>query len=292
MSVTTIAAGSGRGGSTLVSQLLGQREGHYNVGELRQLWVHHDQGNQCSCGAEIAGCPFWVEVCATAADAVGMETSRWMSELTKVSRAKWKVSAGGEPLVTESLAALVDCLLDTTESTTIVDASKMPSFLGQLAIATPTDFVHLIRDSRAVAYSWKNPKNKSYARGEPMRTRSVGVSAALWAQRHIAQERVAQQVGRYVVRLKYEDFCLEPERELRRVLSELGIGATNVDLASTENGRTLHALAGNPGRFGKQVTDIVLDEAWRTSLGKVETLAVSALTWPLLMRYGYLGSSS
>ena len=47
-----------------------------------------------------------------------------------------------------------------------------------------------------------------------------------------------------------------------------------------------HTLAGNPTRFGDELT-IREDEEWRTRLSSRDRRVVSALTWPLRTRYGY-----
>lgn len=285
MTVTTVAAGSGRGGSTLVSQLLGANPGFVNVGELRQLWTHHERGYRCSCGERVAECPFWSNVCSSVSSAVEIETSQWIRLFAGISHKRWRIRSADRAVVQDSLRLLVAHLKAATGATSIVDSSKMPGFLAALASATPTDFVHLVRDSRAVAFSWKNPKIKSYAHNSEMRTRNVATSAVLWSSRHVAQEWVGNRHGKGWVRVKYEDLCLDPTGEMDRIWSALD---RNISTTTQSTHPAAHALAGNPGRFGKPVDEIKLDEAWRTALGSPERIAVELLSWPLLWRYGYL----
>ena len=49
-----------------------------------------------------------------------------------------------------------------------------------------------------------------------------------------------------------------------------------------------HTVAGNPMRFRTGPTKLRRDDAWRQSLPRGRRVLVSALTGPLLARYGYL----
>ena len=50
-----------------------------------------------------------------------------------------------------------------------------------------------------------------------------------------------------------------------------------------------HTVSGNPLRFQAGTFEIRPDEEWRTALPAGKRRLVTALTWPLLKRYGYLG---
>ena len=49
-----------------------------------------------------------------------------------------------------------------------------------------------------------------------------------------------------------------------------------------------HNLAGNPNRFRSGAVEIRLDDAWRRDLPVRERALAVALTWPILLRHGYL----
>ena len=52
--------GWGRSGSTLLDRLLGQAEGSFSVGEMRDLWLRGVLENRrCGCGEPFDSCPFW-----------------------------------------------------------------------------------------------------------------------------------------------------------------------------------------------------------------------------------------
>jgi hypothetical protein len=52
-----------------------------------------------------------------------------------------------------------------------------------------------------------------------------------------------------------------------------------------------HTVAGNPMRFRTGPTQLRRDDAWRTELPRGRRRLVTALTAPLLARYGYLRRS-
>src|SRR5438876_950187 len=56
-------AGTGRSGSTVVSNLIGSVPGAVSVGELRYLWERGvGEKALCGCGAVFPDCPFWARV--------------------------------------------------------------------------------------------------------------------------------------------------------------------------------------------------------------------------------------
>jgi hypothetical protein len=52
-----------------------------------------------------------------------------------------------------------------------------------------------------------------------------------------------------------------------------------------------HTVAGNPMRFRTGPITLRRDDAWRSKLPRARRLLVTALTAPLLARYGYLRRS-
>ena len=50
---------------------------------------------------------------------------------------------------------------------------------------------------------------------------------------------------------------------------------------------TTHSVSGNPNRFGTGEVELRADEEWRRAMRTVDRGLVTALTWPLLLRYRY-----
>ena len=51
----------------------------------------------------------------------------------------------------------------------------------------------------------------------------------------------------------------------------------------------VHSIAGNPDRLRAGPVEVRLDDGWKREMMPVDRRLVTALTWPLLSRYGYLG---
>jgi hypothetical protein len=65
------------------------------------------------------------------------------------------------------------------------------------------------------------------------------------------------------------------------VILELGLVAN--EGATPES----HGILGNPVRFDKTPRAIRIDDEWRRRLSRRDSTLTTALTWPLLVRYGY-----
>jgi hypothetical protein len=51
-----------------------------------------------------------------------------------------------------------------------------------------------------------------------------------------------------------------------------------------------HSVKGNPNRFREGPIEVRLDDEWHTTMRSTDHYAVTARTWPLLARYGYVAS--
>jgi hypothetical protein len=91
--------------------------------------------------------------------------------------------------------------------------------------------------------------------------------------------------------MRYEDLTSNPATTFAAVtdFAGLSVPAEQADLlrqGSAQLGRS-HTVAGNPMRFRTGPTRIREDASWRTNLASKDRRVVSALTAPLLARYGY-----
>src|SRR5258705_10833065 len=87
---------------------------------------------------------------------------------------------------------------------------------------------------------------------------------------------------------RYEDLVRDPEAELRRVLRFADLPET-IDFLHGETAslQPNHTVDGNPMRFASGPLLIKADEAWRTQMDARDRRSVTAITGPLLRRYGY-----
>ena len=244
--------GTGRSGSTVVANALGALDDAVSVGEVRYLWERGIGENRlCGCGQAFADCPFWQEVLHTAYGTAVPDAGAVHAQLTV--------------------------------------ATKLPTYAALLA-GTPgldVDVVHLVRDPRAAAFSWQRKKAKN-DQGGLMERRGVVKSATLWTAWNAGLERAWRGSPRYV-RLRYESFATHPRQSLQVLADALAL--TGVDALVDEQGRvdlpTNHTVAGNPARMAIGPTPITLDNEWASAMDRREAGVVTALTSPLLGRYGY-----
>jgi hypothetical protein len=149
--------------------------------------------------------------------------------------------------------------------------------------------IHLVRDSRAVAYSWTRTKQLLEVPGEEryMPVHPVWRSAGYWALENVALE-VLRPVATRAAVLRYDELTGRPAAALAGTLSRLGLEGDVSGLAGGRlPARVNHTVAGNPIRLTREEIAIRPDLEWRTRILPRARRAVTALTWPLLLRYGF-----
>lgn len=287
--------GYGRCGSTLLDRILGQTDGFFSAGEVRHLWREGlVEDRRCGCGEKFSGCSLWQEVIRTALP-TRRERERLHELRERVDRpSRIPQIASGRPAsfradrdhYLEMLRRLYRAIHEVTGARVIVDSSKDVSH-GWLLTQADIDLsiVHLIRDSRAAAFSWQrrkaNPGNGAHMRRYPP------VRAGLEWQVINALTRAQRRTGVSFLQLRYDDLVADPAGSVDRIIGLTGETARpNFDGARIELTRN-HTVAGNPNRFQTGPITIASDEEWRSAMRPGSRLTVSALTWPGLRRYGF-----
>lgn len=299
-------AGAGRSGSTLLERILGQLEGVINVGELRHAWHRSPSAQRCGCGEMLSECSYWKEVMARAdfpLDSEGFASLYTIQR--KVDRIRFipgmlnKSLAGDEftrnhAIYAATLRKIYAAIHDITDSHTIVDASKDMSTLYLLREMEDVKLrvLHLVRDSRAVAYSWTREKLRENVVGEVayMDRYSPQRSAFDWIYRNRMTEMSRGRTDGYM-RLHYEELIAEPTEVIGRIARFIELPEPNLDFiegGEIEFSKESHALAGNPMRFQKGTIKLRMDSAWQNEFKKADKAIVTMLTWPMLRRYEYL----
>ncbi len=270
--IATIAGGAGRSGSTLLGEALSASPDVIFIGELRQLAKHWNAANLCSCGTPLPECEFWQPIVAAVLQRQGL------------------AAGAGVPSGFPEDEALISAVLDEIQLASgaklILDSSKRPDFIDQL-VGLDASIVHLLRDSRAVAASWRRQKAKQYAGSTEMRRYGPLKSSYLWITRNLAQEWRRKNASGYV-RIRYEDMCSNPAEVFDDVYQALDLGAVPDALqAGRVDSIVSHHVAGNPRSHRRDSITLRLDDTWRDELSTPDRLAVSALTFPVMLRYGY-----
>jgi Sulfotransferase family len=310
MSRTTVLSivGPGRSGTTILGSVLGEVDGVVSAGELRWLWR---QGllerRPCGCGAAPDECPVWSKVLVLALTGIDETPSGIAAALDELASRRHRLRAirlgalgrGGWPAldrVRRVTAELVPAIANVTRARVIVDTSKRAHDAALLAGLPDVDHyvLHMVRDPGAVAWSWQRG-NKTIRVGDatrPMATRELVPSVARWTENFLCAEVLRRYVPpeRWMF-LRYEDFAARPRETVTAILAFLGqpVAAPFED-EDTVLLRTNHTVAGNPNRFRTGRVTIALDDEWSRSMPRRRQLAVRGLTWPFLLRYGYLSA--
>ncbi len=290
--------GKGRSGSTLLNMALGELEGVFAAGELRFFWRRGlVEDRRCACGQPITRCEVWGAVADRLTDLDAAQLAG-DSEAVYAWRAAPRLLAGrtaGWPAFerwSSATTRLVEALTAVTGAEVVVDSSKWPTEPGVLGLVDgirPFSLL-LVRDPRAVAWSWQRVKtHDDFDQPREMDRYPAWHSGASWTARNLVAGLAARRSPGPRRTLRYEDLAADPAGTLSDLHRFLGGSG---DVGTALQGRTLtvtqgHTLAGNPTRTGGGELTISEDEEWRTGLSPADRLVTSALTWPLRRRWGY-----
>ena len=310
--------GLGRSGSTLLERLLGEVPGIAACGEIVHLWQRGVAANErCGCGLEFAACDFWKQV---GKEAFGgwdkIDTARigYLRDTVDRTRAIPRLSTRARrpgrqgPGLAEYAGyylRLYRAIVAVSGCDALVDSSKHASLAFCLSSCEEIDLrvIHVVRDSRAVAYSWTTkvarPEAGSAASASYMTTYPPVRAAVHWNAQNAALQLLGKR-GTPVLRVRYEDLADAPEQTLRRVATFAGVPAGDLSLpfmhAGSESSYAeltrAHTASGNPMRFTTGQVAVRRDDRWRAAMPARDRRAVTALTLPLLCRYGYLGRAA
>lgn len=294
--------GSGRSGSTLVDRILGTSSGAVSMNEIYRLWME-DQfyDRKCGCGKKFRECNFWQRVRHHIPEEKNF-VSQLLSLKEKVDHTRffWKIYAGAygaqfKRLLTEykqKLSVLYGAISRASGGKAIVDSSKVSSralILSEME-STDVEFVHLIRDSRAVSYAWANRvKTDPSLEDKTLDHHSVWWTALKWISVNLSAQCLETR-GRYV-RLLYEDFVNAPYEATQRVASDLNFidqGSIAFTDRRTVEMPEVHSMSGNPQRFDTGQVEIRNKGVkWKEEMSVWAYLYTTAVTWPFLLKYGY-----
>jgi sulfotransferase family protein len=297
--------GFGRSGSTLVGRVLGEAPDTICVGETRYLWdrgLRHDV--QCGCGQPFRSCPFWSAVGDMAFGGWNqVDTDRLVESDHIINRLRalplhWLPSI--RPRFTAAindyaswLTRLYIAIAYVSGAKTVVETSKEPNFASLLTQIPGNDvrIIHLVRDSRAVAYSWTRQKRLPSPIGDQqfMQRFGPGEAATRWLIANTAFHALSSRPSPYM-RISYESFVTDTRAVLEEISS---FAAEQLVPPSTDlvSGRVKlgghHIFSGNPMRAASGWLEMGLDDAWQAVLPSAQFAEVTAMTWPLLCFYGY-----
>jgi hypothetical protein len=302
--------GEGRSGSTLLSALIGQHQGFFSVGELHGIWQAVRTNELCSCGNAFRDCGFWSAVGTEAYggwDEIDLPKMLWLDRYFTRHRHAYRVIAPSLPTPHRTalaeyvrvLASLYRAIRATSTCDVIVDSSKDPPYAFLLRHCKELDIrlVQLVRDSRGVAYSWgkRDVQRPEYVHhptlaGTFMKTRPPWRAAVEWVSKNLLLEFMGK-TGTPRMLVRYESLTSAPELTVHSILAYAAqpLGRSTLVGERRDSTEPQHMLGGNRIRFKRDVGPIRPDDDWRMAMPRGRRVLVTALSAPLLIRYGYLG---
>jgi hypothetical protein len=279
-------AGCGSSGTTLLGRLLGEIPSFVSVGEAGAYFLGPDNHSQaaipCGCGVPMAECSLWTRL------AVDPKLHSLGSPFTRsryIHRALWQ-----RPEIHADLRRFLAAagkfyhdLAQITGASVIIDSSKSPALAALLTQVPGIELhvVHLVRDLRGVVSSGR--RTKAYVSATSARR-----CILQWYWANLGAELLQQRAAGFL-RLRYEDFIVEPQPMLERIASALTGSPVRCSFLGDGHARirSQHHALGNPDKF--QCGEIPLREH-KPELTRVLSKLVSLAGAPLLARYGYFST--
>lgn len=300
--------GWGRSGSSILSNILGSMPEAASLGEVRYLWDRGVLENGiCGCGEAFHECDFWADL-----DVQGTR----LGDMTKGrARALMKsVGSGGRrsqiPAIHSQSArnryfernradldltmALYAAAFEKSGSRILIDASKSPFYALNLLHAERSfdvAFLHLVRDPRAVLYSWKKTKQRGDSADDQLFPKYSSMRSLMqWALVNSRCERFAQLAPDRYFQVRYEDFAQNWHAALLAgaapLFETLAPEAADVD-GSAATVHAQHSISGNPSRFDLGEVRLKPDTSWREAVTRMDRNLAAMICGSVAGRYGY-----
>jgi len=285
-----------RTGSTLLEHLLSMAPGTVAVGEMAYLWEQSVRNNSyCGCGSKWANCPFWQSVLAVQPtlnfqQERSPEKRQFWSFFADLLRQKRSVNGDHYENFLSQIESIYRAISDQTDGKVIIDSSKRPVFgLAASKIkGVSLTFIHLVRDSRGCAFSWKKAKARmELGKNNFMSRLPVYRSALAWVGNNLQAEILRRQRCQNIF-LRYEDLVANPTFEVNKILGQVNLPSISPDQDGIFHAPISHGTWGNPDRWStRNGIRISPDERWITELSPLDFAITTLISAPLLKRYGY-----
>lgn len=296
-------AGEGRSGSTILDRILGSINGVTSCNEIYRIMQEGFNENlTCSCLRKFYDCSYWSPI----ADKMNLdanEIQEYLALQRNLDRTREFFSLAHELKKNNKsqdflkykshIRKLYQTISEISDDNVLVDSSKNPS--RALILSTIPEFelyvIHLVRDSRAVAHAWSRKKYISED-GRYLDQHPIYKTCLKWISRNLFSETLNNHID--YTRVRYEDLTKSPKEALLNIMNKIPflidhIGEVDaVFQGSTVNLKPIHSIAGNPDRYKTGHVSIKPDNRWKESLAISDKCLINSLTFPLLIRYGYL----
>jgi hypothetical protein len=296
-------AAAPRSGTTIVSSLLGEVPGIFNAGEVRFLWKQIVEAGTCGCGEHLDRCEVWSKALSAT---TGVAVNGVAGALVKGGAAHSLIRTLPIGLARRQLLGrlpralrlhldrtlpIYGAVATARDAQLVVDSSKSPSYAYLLSGSSELTLhlLHVVRDPRAVVYSWLRERGSAAPRG--LRLRAVVYHALKWTAWNLWIEGLVKRRSATYRRVGYEDFARAPYTHLSRIVAAHGLEVDQIPIAGPDAQLAYlhpnHTVDGNGYRFRVGLVPIRPDDEWRRHMRWHERLVVELLTWPLIGRYGF-----
>ncbi|MEM1328000.1 MAG: sulfotransferase domain-containing protein [Bacteroidota bacterium] len=295
---------AGRSGSTVLSKILNELDDAFNVNELAFMPLNGIEKNYpINTGERFSDSEIWQEILANYQTKNQLNHLHYRPHLIPNTR-----QLVGEQLLPFYKAAnkqleqyktalnnLFHAIFEEIKAEIIIDSSKVAPYVH--AVSQLADFdiyvLHLVRDPRAVAYSWqKKIKRSDVEKNDEvfMEEYSPRKSSISWQLVNQYAESLKNRTDLKYHFLKYEDFAQQPEKHLAQLLQFLNYSKDAIEINdnSIPLHRTDYGIWGNPNvRQQKEQLRIKYDSDYKKQLHPSTTRTATFWSLPLLLRYGY-----
>ena len=276
-----------RSGSTLLTQLLGEMDDTFGMGEVHHLLRPASAPRViCGCGRNATECEIWSRVISHMSCHDEVAATRRADYTTTLQRLHRIIRERPDDEIEKYIAATRYLYLKTaeiSETSRLIDSSKAPS-IAAISLRTGLDVrvVHLVRDVRATVYSGSRPKF-AHIRRPPIYV------AQRWTAWNLAAEWIRSNYPEQYLVVRYEDLAGSPRPSLHRIAEFIG-GSFTTPVVNDDGAASLrpgHQVGGNTVRFQSGTVHIAEDDEWKLALPQPAGIMATAIGAPLLRRYGY-----
>lgn len=305
--------GAGRSGSSILGEAIGMLPRTLHLGEILGIFDYCLDKNEkivCSCGNFYEKCPFWNKLM------VKTFGDEWKSViipfrvLGKLPTTKkilfekiFHGSVFSEINTMSRINFLLKNALSITNSEIIVDSSKSIPYaiLMKNSPLFNIFLIHLVRDPRAVLYSWLHRPIQIYDEDQNksiLRTRTLIEGAFEWIYSDIGAH-ILRLFGYPFIEVLYEDFIKNPEEIIQNIMKAAKQQGIFLEYSEEIINRLYnkkvdfqgHWSGGNPRLKNKSgLNSIEIDNHWVSDRTIAERFLANLLFFPWLIYYGYYWS--
>jgi Sulfotransferase family len=296
-------------GTTILSSVLGSIDGFTDLGEVHNVWGQRGRGwPKCGCQLPVNDCPFWGDIVGDPAteelqpasirrrgsdprDAERLRTD-WVQQWRR-SRLAVGSRNRSEDGIADRYVSLMEPVYKRAAAkngSVLIDSSKDPAYAAALdrIPGVRSHLIHVVRDPRAAF--WSRVRKSHGGSGDDSALLATRFAGSWLRTNFLAELAMRKHQSGRTTRVRYEDFMANPAGVLLDISTMVGIdpGPLPLQGPTTAILRPNHTASGNARvRFKSGPVELKLDDEWRSELDPTGRRTVTALSSPLLIRYGY-----